>query len=884
MRKNLFTLGIVSMLCVSSTICLDLHLKDNPFSNFVHDVKDKLTGTRHDTKKPENIVKTSPQQPKSQQSKPSSVPQTCQTNDYLVKQADFPYWSTDLTANPFPCMYAGTFDTSTTPEMKHNLFFWMIKNTQLDTTVKSPELIIWLNGGPGATSMNGLFLENGPLQVSGGVSADQDDYQVSLRKGSWGDLADILYLDNPVGTGFSYGDSYVSSIEDAAREFVLFFDQFLRTFQEYQSDSGRSITLAGESFGGKYLAAYSKFLDDHLNTNDIKFNVRNIIMGNPLISPPIQRLMTHQVAQALGVVDENNLEQIHTLNKNCEETLSNGDTWSLANDKCSQVLDYIQDIGGDLFSYDARIFTADYQAISKIYEGFLTSSKQAAQLYKAIHIDKSTKVPIFSKKSKQVEAAFNEIAMLDSSYYIDQILSIGYHLLIYAGEWDQRDGPGTIESWLKQSRQMQLRDSPIWEQPKQIYYVKTGDNEYQVGGYYRRDTTTRVTVLVMPKAGHFAPMNQLATTTSFINDFVVFPGTLNCHKDKPEDCLTAPIMCKYMNNDGDGGAHGATHGKCGDNGIMTCDLGYYSGDCSEQAELLSASYSKQFVTNGTQWKYFYYKNGLLQNLYHEFTLSSAFPMDIYISSGWQSDPNEFDYELAFKKQNYIKISSKQFPSLDTFVAAVKINAVEHYSTTYHVNTLYSRFDVKVDSKIAQDILHKEEENKFTLLEESQEVMESETQFEGMINSEVSFEHNSQMSGDHENKEYLEGQRQWRHHQKEGEKDIKKRQNHKDHRKQNEQKHKSKSSNTEPPHKGFFGRMFEKVKNFFQNISISLPQFVILTVIFMLLCVYRVQLQTQKDVEDLEIQKEKSQDVSQNNQQLLESKLSPENEKASNGIN
>ena len=89
-------------------------------------------------------------------------------------------------------------------------------------------------------------------------------------------------------------------------------------------------------------------------------------------------------------------------------------------------------------------------------------------------------------------------------------------------------------------------------------------------------------------------------------------------------------------------------------------------------------------------------------------------MDIYISSGWQSDPNEFNYELAFKQQNYIKISSKQFPSLDTFVAAVKINAVEHYSTSYHVNTLNTRFDVKVDSQIARDIMHKDEEKNFTL--------------------------------------------------------------------------------------------------------------------------------------------------------------------------
>lgn len=86
--------------------------------------------------------------------------------------------------------------------------------------------------------------------------------------------------------------------------------------------------------------------------------------------------MTHQVAQALGVADENNLEQINTLNKNCQETL--GTQWDQADTKCTQVLDYIQDIGGNLFSYDGRIFTYDYQPIAKIYEDLLTNSKSKA--------------------------------------------------------------------------------------------------------------------------------------------------------------------------------------------------------------------------------------------------------------------------------------------------------------------------------------------------------------------------------------------------------------------------------------------------------------------------------------------------------------------------
>ncbi len=67
-------------------------------------------------------------------------------------------------------MYSGTLDVSLTTEQDHNLFFWLFKNTQL----KNPNLVLWLNGGPGATSMFGLFQENGPLVITRVTEGDED--------------------------------------------------------------------------------------------------------------------------------------------------------------------------------------------------------------------------------------------------------------------------------------------------------------------------------------------------------------------------------------------------------------------------------------------------------------------------------------------------------------------------------------------------------------------------------------------------------------------------------------------------------------------------------------------------------------------------------------
>lgn len=56
-------------------------------------------------------------------------------------------------------------------------------------------LVVWINGGPGSSSMFGLFLENGPLRVTKSGSG-ADDYLVGKsNEGSWVDLADMVFID-----------------------------------------------------------------------------------------------------------------------------------------------------------------------------------------------------------------------------------------------------------------------------------------------------------------------------------------------------------------------------------------------------------------------------------------------------------------------------------------------------------------------------------------------------------------------------------------------------------------------------------------------------------------------------------------------------------------
>ena len=56
---------------------------------------------------------------------------------------------------------------------------------------KSAPVVVWLQGGPGGSSLFGLFNENGPLVVD-------SSGKVSLRKINWNTDYNMLYIDNPV--------------------------------------------------------------------------------------------------------------------------------------------------------------------------------------------------------------------------------------------------------------------------------------------------------------------------------------------------------------------------------------------------------------------------------------------------------------------------------------------------------------------------------------------------------------------------------------------------------------------------------------------------------------------------------------------------------------
>ncbi|KJA15644.1 hypothetical protein HYPSUDRAFT_48173 [Hypholoma sublateritium FD-334 SS-4] len=165
-----------------------------------------------------------------------------------------------------------------------SLWFWYFESR------KSPEtapLVLWLNGGPGSSSMIGLLQEHGPCRIT------NDSTSVTLNPFSWNNEANVLYIDQPVGVGFSHGDLNVGTSEEAAADVWTFLQIFLSD-SRFAHLRFQKLGLWTESYGGHYgptFAAYFLTQNEAISRRQITgipLNLQVLGIGDGLTNPLIQ--------------------------------------------------------------------------------------------------------------------------------------------------------------------------------------------------------------------------------------------------------------------------------------------------------------------------------------------------------------------------------------------------------------------------------------------------------------------------------------------------------------------------------------------------------------------------------------------------------------------
>jgi len=166
--------------------------------------------------------------------------------------------------------WSGLLPISSNANETRKLFFWFFPPGPQGS---SDDLIFWTNGGPGCSSLEGFLQENGPITWSWGQA------KPTLNEFSWTNLSSVLWVEQPVGTGYSQGTPNIKNEDELAAQLVGFMQQFLEVFKELK---GKKLYLTGESYAGTYIPYIANYI--YSNPKALDLNLQGTWIADPSLS------------------------------------------------------------------------------------------------------------------------------------------------------------------------------------------------------------------------------------------------------------------------------------------------------------------------------------------------------------------------------------------------------------------------------------------------------------------------------------------------------------------------------------------------------------------------------------------------------------------------
>jgi carboxypeptidase C (cathepsin A) len=179
--------------------------------------------------------------------------------------------------------YSGFLDATPTKKFFY-VFIESKENPDTDPT------ILWLNGGPGCSSMFGVLVENGPYIVDDGETI------IKPNPYPWNQRANVLYIDNPYGVGYSYTenlDDMLHSDMEVSQDLFAALRDWFRAFPERRNNT---FWISGESYAGIYVP-YLSWQIHQWNMEQIMYksndtyNFKGFAVGNGYTASYVNQLI-----------------------------------------------------------------------------------------------------------------------------------------------------------------------------------------------------------------------------------------------------------------------------------------------------------------------------------------------------------------------------------------------------------------------------------------------------------------------------------------------------------------------------------------------------------------------------------------------------------------
>ncbi|XP_012270325.1 retinoid-inducible serine carboxypeptidase [Orussus abietinus] len=181
-----------------------------------------------------------------------------------------------------------------------HMFWWLYYTIAKVPSYFEKPLLIWLQGGPGGSSTGyGNFEELGPL-----------DLHLQKRNFTWINEYNVLFIDNPVGTGFSYVERqsvYTKTNAEIATDLLECIKGFLKAFPGFQNVP---TYVTAESYGGKMAAEFANVWYKAQQLGEITSNLKGVALGDSWISPIDSVLTWAPFLLNTGMVDKRGYREI----------------------------------------------------------------------------------------------------------------------------------------------------------------------------------------------------------------------------------------------------------------------------------------------------------------------------------------------------------------------------------------------------------------------------------------------------------------------------------------------------------------------------------------------------------------------------------------------
>ena len=375
--------------------------------------------------------------------------------------------------------YSGYITVNRT--LGNHLFFWLFPSQEDQT---SP-LLIWLDGGPGESSMLGLFTAHGPLEID---LEDKGNVKLKRRALAWSNNFSMLYIDNPVGSGFSFSDSGSRGFRNTKRGFTDDLYEFMKQFyQIYSEYINCALYVGGNSYGGRYAPWLASKIHEERHENSI--NLEGVYIGGPYFDPETMNPALFDAHYAFGVISHIERDRFKSGVNKLYNEFRDGNI-----DESMRINDWLDTLVPSGFS------DTDWSNIDKLFEN--------TTLKRIIHAGvnstfKTMNVDVFNNMGKNIFVSSKpELAELMNHYKV----------LIFNGNKDLIVSSTMVEAalistpWRHQYDYNQTRRAQ-WKSPIGALH-----------GYY--SYVSHLCRVIINEAGHYAVMDRPEAASNMINSFI----------------------------------------------------------------------------------------------------------------------------------------------------------------------------------------------------------------------------------------------------------------------------------------------------------------------------------------------------------------------------